>query len=93
MSHRGFPITRAVREFRRNAAELRLKAYNALSTQQKLDKLPPEPHAKRQRAKLQALLVKEQQPKETPKVEKVEAPSKAPVSKADQTQHNKKGKK
>ena len=73
MSHRGYPITNQVRMFRRNAAELRLKAYNALTTQQKLDGLPAEPHAKKQRAKLQALLLKEQQPKEAPtaKVEKV----------------------
>jgi hypothetical protein len=48
--------TRAVRASRRLAAEERQAKYDALTLQQKLDRLPPEPHASRQRAKLLKLL-------------------------------------
>lgn len=52
MSHRRRPVTARVREFRRAEAAKRQEAYDKLSLQEKLDRLPPEPHAARQRAKL-----------------------------------------
>ncbi len=52
MSHRRRPVTARVREFRRSEAAKRQEAYDKLSLQEKLDRLPPEPHAARQRAKL-----------------------------------------
>lgn len=49
------PRTKAVMESRRKEAEERQAAYDALTLQQKIDRLPPEPHAVKQRAKLLAL--------------------------------------
>ena len=45
-------VTRSIRQGRRDAAEKRQAEYDKLSTQEKIDKLPPEPGAKKQRAKL-----------------------------------------
>lgn len=53
MSNRGFTLTAARRAERRKQAEERQKLYDALTLQQKLDKLPFN-GAKRQRAKLVA---------------------------------------
>lgn len=63
MSHggkHGYPRTRQVMELRRKEAEQRQAEYDQLTTQQKLDKLPPEPHAAKQRKKLLAKLAEEQ---------------------------------
>lgn len=58
MSHRGMPVTRQIRETRRNLANERQAEYDKLSLKQKLDRLPPEPFAAKQRARLLALLNK-----------------------------------
>lgn len=55
MSSMGFPVTRALREMRRKDAELRQAEYDKLTIDEKLAKLPPEPHAAKQRAKLLSL--------------------------------------
>lgn len=55
MSSRGMPRTKQVMEGRRAAAEERQAEYDKLSLQEKLERLPPEPQAARQRAKLLAL--------------------------------------
>lgn len=59
MSSCRIPITKAIQERRRKEAEERQTAYDTLSTQQKLDRLPPEPLCKKQRAKLLARLAVE----------------------------------
>ena len=66
------PITKAIRERRRNQAIKRQEIYDLLTTQQKIDALPPEPHAKKQRAKLAALLAKEASEKPSTKERKGE---------------------
>jgi hypothetical protein len=53
MSARGFPITKEIMARRRADAENRQKEYDLLTLQQKFDKLPPAPAAKKVRAKLQ----------------------------------------
>jgi hypothetical protein len=58
VSHRGFKITAQRREERRKAAEERQKLYDALTLQQKLDKLPFN-GAKRQKEKLLSLMAKQ----------------------------------
>jgi hypothetical protein len=65
MSSRCLPITKAIRERRRKEAELRQAAYDTLSTQQKIDRLPPEPFSQKQRTKLLARLAEESNPKRT----------------------------
>lgn len=57
MSHRGIKITAQRREERRKQAEERQKLYDALTLQQKLDKLPFD-GAKRQRARFEAQQIK-----------------------------------
>jgi hypothetical protein len=52
MSKRGIPVTKPMRAARRAAAEKRQAEYDKLSKAEKLAKLPPEPHAKRQRDRL-----------------------------------------
>ena len=52
MSHRGYHVTKQMREVRCNEAEARQAVYSALTLKEKLDKLPPAPHAKKVRAKL-----------------------------------------
>jgi hypothetical protein len=47
-----FPITKQMRQERRKRAEERNAVYSALSLKEKLARLPPEPQASRQRAKL-----------------------------------------
>lgn len=54
MSKRGYKKTASNQDRLRKDAEARQKEYDALTLQQKLDKLPPEPHAAKQRAKLMA---------------------------------------
>lgn len=49
-------ITKQMRATRREQAEARQAQYDALTTAEKLAKLPPEPHAARQRARLTAQL-------------------------------------
>lgn len=67
MSHRGYSVTSQIRERRRKAAAARQTAYDALTLDQKLERLPPEPAAKRQRARLlhlkQQLAVKKNEKK------------------------------
>lgn len=58
MSHRGYTKTRQVMEFKRKNAQARQAEYDKLTVEQKLAKLPPEPHAAKQRAKLVAQLKK-----------------------------------
>ena len=62
MSSRGYPVTKQLQEFRRKAAEERQAEYDKLTLQQKLERLPPEPHCAKQRAKLMAQLEAKQQP-------------------------------
>jgi hypothetical protein len=65
MSSCRLPITKAIREHRRKEAEQRQAAYDVLSTQQKIDRLPAEPYAKKQRAKLLVRLAEESGSKST----------------------------
>lgn len=58
MSHRRMPVTRQRRAERRNQAMQRQAAYDELTTQEKLDKLPAT-GATRQRERLTAQLAKE----------------------------------
>lgn len=51
-----FSKTAAIRAERRKSAEARQAEYDKLTLEQKLAKLPPEPHAAKQRAKLTARL-------------------------------------
>lgn len=48
--------TKQIREVRRQQAEARQAEYDQLTIAQKIAKLPPEPHAARQRARLAAQL-------------------------------------
>lgn len=59
MSSRRLPITKEIRARRRAFAEKQQAAYDLLTTQQKLDRLPPPPECKKQRAKLLARLAEE----------------------------------
>lgn len=63
MSSRKFPVTKAIKARRRSQAEERQAAYDLLTTQQKIDTLPPEPFAKKQRTKLLLRLAQESKPK------------------------------
>lgn len=58
MSSRGLPITREIRAMRRRFADERQAEYDKLSLKEKLERLPPEPGAAKQRARLTALLNK-----------------------------------
>jgi hypothetical protein len=55
MSSRRKPITKQIRAERRAKANAMQAEYDKLTLQQKLDRLPPEPGAKKQRARLLAL--------------------------------------
>jgi hypothetical protein len=61
MSSRGLPITKKIRAERRAVAEASLADYNKLTLEQKLNGLPPEPGAAKQRARLLALVNKKQE--------------------------------
>jgi hypothetical protein len=61
---------------RKTDALARQAAYDKLSLKEKLERMPPEPHAKKQRARLQALLLKQNETKETPKPKATEKQSK-----------------
>jgi hypothetical protein len=63
MSTRGFKITKAHRELRRKQAEERFAAYDQLSLQEKLERLPAD-GAKKQRARLEAAIAKTSQHKQ-----------------------------
>jgi hypothetical protein len=83
-----FSKTAAIRAERRKSAEARQAEYDKLTLQQKLDKLPPEPHAAKQRAKLNALA---QKVAEKAEAAKLAATAKA-EAKAEKTEKsNKKG--
>jgi hypothetical protein len=75
-NNRRFP--NADRQPRHKAAErqgrldARKEAYDALSLEQKIALLPPEPYAKRQRTRLMGLLEKKSQPKQETAVLKSE---------------------
>ena len=71
MSHRGYTVTKQIKELRRKFAEERQAEYDKLTLQQKIDRLPPEPGAKKQRARLLALLEESKKPK--PQAQKAEA--------------------
>jgi hypothetical protein len=73
MASRGFPITQQMRLERRKRAEERQAEYDKLTLQEKLDRLPPEPAAKKQRAKL--LKAIEDAKKPQPKVENKTTPT------------------
>jgi hypothetical protein len=68
-NHRRYPGIKGKRpdkaKFRREEAVERQTEYDKLTLQQKLERLPPEPLCKKQRARLQAQLDKQNQPKET----------------------------
>lgn len=59
-------------------AQARQEAYNALTLEQKIAQLPPEPHAKKQRARLMALLAKKNALKQEPASEKSETQEASP---------------
>lgn len=63
MSHRGMPITRAVRETRRKLALQRQAEYDKLTLDQKIERLPGVPHAQRQRTRLLAMKEAQNKPK------------------------------
>jgi regulator of protease activity HflC (stomatin/prohibitin superfamily) len=56
-----FTITKQIRAERRARAEERQAEYDKLTLQQKIERLPPEPAAKKQRARLLAKLQKQQE--------------------------------
>ncbi len=60
MSRRGMPTTYQIQMERRKRAEERQAEYDKLTTQQKLDKLPAPPAAKKQRDKLLARQLEEE---------------------------------
>lgn len=69
-THRFPDATRQPRHYdrlRKEGAKERQAAYDLLTLEQKIAKLPPEPEAKKQRARLQAALEKSKQPKAEPK--------------------------
>lgn len=80
-----FSKTAAIRAERRKSAEARQAEYDKLTLEQKLAKLPPEPHAAKQRAKLTARI---QQAAEKAEAAKLAAAAKA-EAKAEKS--NKKG--
>jgi hypothetical protein len=53
-------------KFRQDEAKERQAEYDKLTFEQKIAKLPPEPYSKKQRARLQALLAKQNAPKPKP---------------------------
>jgi hypothetical protein len=57
---------------RKSEALARQEAYDKLTLEEKIARLPPEPHAKKQRARLLALLEKRSQPKQEAAVTKGE---------------------
>lgn len=52
MSHRGKKKTQSMLDQLRKEAQVRQMEYDKLSTQEKLDRLPPAPAAERQRKRL-----------------------------------------
>lgn len=76
MSSRKQSVTKAIRADRRKHADLRKEEYDKLSLQEKLDKLPPAPAAKKQRARLEALLAKKEEAQKTSKDSNVEQKTK-----------------
>lgn len=71
MASRGFPVTQAMRMERRKRAEERQAEYDKLSLQEKLDRLPPEPACKKQRAKLLSAIEESKKPKAKQEVKAV----------------------
>lgn len=61
--HHGYPLTKQMRSERRKVAEERQAEYDKLTLQQKIDRLPPEPGAAKQRARLLRLLEESKKPK------------------------------
>jgi hypothetical protein len=51
---------------RKSEAKARQEAYDKLTLEEKIARLPPEPHAKKQRARLQVALEKRNAPKTKP---------------------------
>jgi len=66
--HRGFPVTKQMRSERRKRAEEMQAEYDKLTLEQKLAKLPPEPGAKKQRARLLLLIQKKKDAVEAEKL-------------------------
>lgn len=88
MASRGMPVTEQIRSEKRKRAEARQAEYDKLTLQQKIERLPAN-GAMKQRAKLLALLDK-QQNKKTPEAEvseKIEAAERV----IKQVKKNKKG--
>lgn len=56
MSSRGMPVTKQMKNERRQRAEKMQEEYSKLTLEQKLAKLPPPPGAAKQRARLEAML-------------------------------------
>lgn len=79
-----FTVTRRIREERRKRAEERQAEYDKLTLEQKLSRLPPEPGAKRQRAKLLKKL-NELSAKQVKFEEKSEEKSDLPLKKVKKT--------
>jgi hypothetical protein len=86
MSHRGRKRTSVIREELRKEAQERQEAYNALSIEEKLAKLPPEPQAQKQRNKLLAQLENRDKP-----VEKQEHPAKEKIKAKDRKSKESRG--
>lgn len=61
--HHGYPLTKQMRSERRKFAEERQAEYDKLTLQQKIDRLPAEPAAAKQRARLLRLLEESKKPK------------------------------
>ncbi len=75
---------------RKLRAEARQDVYNELTLEQKIAALPPEPHAKKQRARLLAALEKRNAPKPEPKAEvKSDAPQSAEATSTKQSKPKK----
>lgn len=94
MSSRGKPVTKQIKAQRRKFAEEHQAEYDKLTLQQKIDRLPPEPQAKKQRARLLALQEKSKKQVETPKqVETVQSVTTTTTSVEVEKSYNKKSKK
>lgn len=74
---------------RKEGAKERQEAYDKLTLEEKISRLPPEPHAKKQRARLQALLEKRNAPKQESAVTKGDVAAVAADTSPKQNKQNK----
>ena len=84
---------RHLAKMRKEDAEARQKVYDALTLEQKIAKLPPEPHAKQQRARLLAALAKQNAPKQATKNEVPKQSVEEPTTVKEHTKKYMKGSK